>query len=418
MARPSRPVNVFRLRLSLQLLSLSSLVLLLTWTGVASAACPASFNGRCSCGMANYDSRQQYVVNCTNEGFRDTKVLEKLPDQTEVLIFTGNYITELPWNVLGTMNDWKALKIVDMSNNHIREIRGKSYHHVANVQRLILNHNNISISRDDYEPEQSNAAYSVNRHHPRVFSNFINLMELHLTNAFADNTSAALSEDLHDIFVNSNLTKLIKLHLEQNEIAKFKDKRVFCDLPSLRDLHLGDNLLRELNFNVLCLKNLRFLDLERNVFESVKQKDLTLLDALQDLSGRTVNLIVDFTYNPFRCDCSVYPLVAWMNSTRVTVRNGEHYTCHRNGKVFERLAEINVNRCRVPSKASKTSTGHRITLVFLLIVLSFVLIGLIMALVYISKSRMKHLLTPVLENVSKKVQYTSIKDEDVPEVHV
>lgn len=73
----------------------------------------------------------------------------------------------------------------------------------------------------------------------RVFSNFVNLVELHLTDAFADNTPEDLAADLHDIFVNSELQELRKLHLEQNEISQFKDPKVFCDLPNLQDLHLG-----------------------------------------------------------------------------------------------------------------------------------------------------------------------------------
>lgn len=176
--------------------------------------CGAKFQNKCKCGIGDYiDRTDVYIVNCTNTGFRETSMLQSLPIQTEVLIWTGNYVPELPWNVFGAMNSLDNLTIIDMSNNHIREIRGKSYHHVSNVKRLILNHNNLSISRDDDE---------FNHHHPRVFSNFINLMELHLTNAFADNTTEQLSEDLHDIFVESNLTKLTKLHLEQNEIRKFK----------------------------------------------------------------------------------------------------------------------------------------------------------------------------------------------------
>lgn len=294
-----------------------------------------------------------------------------------------------------------------MSNNHIQEIRGKSYHHVPNVQRLILNHNNLSISRFD--------DFAVNHHHPRVLSNFVNLMELHLTNTFAENSSDQLSEDLHDIFVNSNLTKLIKLHLEQNEISKFKDKRVFCDLPSLRDLHLGDNHLKEINFNILCLKNLRFLDLERNHFQTVRTKDLIAMDSLQDVPGRSANLIVDFTYNKFNCDCSLYPFVEWINATRVQVRNNEHYSCKASGK---NINQVNVKQCRVQARNRHVSAGHKVTMVFLLIVLSCVLLGLIAALVYVSKDRMKKYITPMLSNATKKVHYTTIKDEEVPEVHV
>jgi hypothetical protein len=77
----------------------------------------------------------------------------------------------------------------------------------------------------------------------RVFSNFESLVELHLTNAFADNSSEELAADLHDIFINSDLTKLRKLHLEQNEISHFKDPRLFCELNDLMDLHLSKLLI-------------------------------------------------------------------------------------------------------------------------------------------------------------------------------
>uniref|UniRef100_A0A182N572 LRRCT domain-containing protein n=1 Tax=Anopheles dirus TaxID=7168 RepID=A0A182N572_9DIPT len=391
------------------------LLLALLATLTVADDCGRDFHGKCSCGYQMYNYRTQYVVNCTNTGFRDTAMLERLPLQTEVVIFNGNYVNELPWNVFGALNDLANLTIVDMSNNHIREIRGKTYHHVANVRRLILNHNNLSISRYDDE--------EFNHHHPRVFSNFVNLQELHLTNAFADNTSAELSADLHDIFVNSNLTKLVKLHLEQNEIVQFNDKRVFCDLPSLLDLHLGDNLLTALNFNLSCMPRLRFLDLERNRFEQVRPQDLALLDAVQAQPGRATPLTVDFTYNPFGCDCGLYPLVEWLDRTNVTVRNRDGLVCLRNRQVREPIRTLNVGRCRKQLGAAGggggvNPTGHTTTLVFVLVCLSCVLLALVAGLLYVSKDKLRGLLTPVVDSVSKKVHYTTIKDEEAPEQYV
>lgn len=335
---------------------------------------------------------------------------EHLPPQTEVLIWTGNYVPELPWNVFGAINDLVNLTIVDMSNNHIREIRGKSYHHVPNVKRLILNHNNLSISSNDDD--------DVNHHHPRVFSNFINLMELHLTNAFSDNTSDELSEDLHDIFMNSNLTKLTKLHIEQNEIKRFKDKRVFCDLPSLRDLHLGDNLLEELNFNVLCLNHLRFLDLERNKFTQMKLKDLNMLDILSKSQGRDSELIIDLTYNQLACDCTINNIQDWLKKTKVKIRNLDNLFCYRQGRPYQPLLSVKFNKCRIQSRSSTTTKGHTITLVFLFVAFCTVLLSLVTVLVYINRNRIKKIVNPVMSNVSRKVQYTTIKEDDAPEQYV
>ncbi|EDV93595.1 GH19403 [Drosophila grimshawi] len=396
----------------------------------SSSSCGPNFPVACSCGKEMYEGTDQFIVNCTNAGLRNTSVLEFMPEQVEILIFTGNFITELPWNVFGSINDYKQLKIVDMSSNHIREIRGKSYHHVPRVERLILNHNNLSISRYDDE---------VNHHHPRVFSNFGNLQSLHLTDAFEDHSSPQLSEDLHDIFVNSQLVKLQKLHLEQNEITHFKDRNVFCDLPALRDLHLGDNLLKDINFEVRCLNNLRFLDLERNKFEFVKPSDMHVLNELQDRENRTVKLIVDFNLNPFVCDCKISPFRTWLQATRVQVRNQDSIMCFLDPQHVDpaqaHLLKLDMGECAAEMAAAASFlniaedeqlygqlqphlSGHTATLIFLLIVLSMILLGLLIALVYVSRDKLKYMMTPVFDNVAKKVQYTSIKDEDCPEVHV
>lgn len=370
----------------------------------AQSSCGMKFDGKCACGVIQYDYRMQYVVNCTNAGFTNATVLEYMPTEVEVLIFTGNYLTTLPWNIFGRENDYPKLRVIDMSNNHIREIHGKTFHHVQNVERLILNHNNISIS-----PTEDEANYL----HPRIFSNFFNMKELHLTNAFADYTSPALSKDLHSIFDRSNLTKLIKLHLEQNEIRKFSDHNVFCELPELEDLHLSDNNLNEINFNVLCLRKLRFLDLERNRFTSVKENDLDLLNMV---AHSVDHLTVDFSLNPFTCNCSAYPFVKWMESTLVTIRNHENLMCHRNSQSRELLTQQPFTNCKLLSNAHYSGTGHTMALFIFVAIFAFIVMAIVVGIIHLSKERIKHFVSPVIS--SRKVYYTTIKDDEVHEVIV
>lgn len=368
------------------------------------SSCGLKFGDKCSCGVIQYDYKKQYVVNCTNTAFTNTSVLEYLPSDVEVLIFSGNILTTLPWNIFGKDNEYPKLRIIDLSNNHIREIHGKTFHHVSTVERLILNHNNISISPNDDE---------LNYLHPRIFSNFINIKELHLTNAFADNTSPALSKDLHSIFDKSNLTKLIKLHLEQNEISKFIDRDVFCELPELEDLHLADNHLNEISFNVLCLKKLRFLDFERNRFKFVKQKDLDLLN----LIGTAVeHLTIDFSLNPFVCNCSTQPFVNWLHSTHVDVRNKEQLVCHREPGVTASLLDELIPSCKVVSLKQYSGTGHRMALFVFTAIFIMLIVLLVGAIVYLSRERIKHFVSPVIS--TRKVYYTTIKDDEVHEVIV
>lgn len=52
--------------------------------------CGIEFKGKCWCGISKYNQVSQFIVNCTNEGFSDTAVLEHMPAEVEVLIFTGD----------------------------------------------------------------------------------------------------------------------------------------------------------------------------------------------------------------------------------------------------------------------------------------------------------------------------------------
>ena len=49
-------------------------------------------------------------------------------------------------NVIGMTNEHELLKVIDFSNNRIQEISGKAFHKVSNVEKLILDHNDLSIS--------------------------------------------------------------------------------------------------------------------------------------------------------------------------------------------------------------------------------------------------------------------------------
>ncbi|KYN32675.1 Trophoblast glycoprotein [Trachymyrmex septentrionalis] len=352
--------------------------------------CGPAFKNRCRCFRTCYDGHHQYVVNCTGTGFQDTSSLAHLPNETQVLIFTGNELEELPWNVFGTLDSLPYLKVIDMSNNKIREIRGKAYHHVQHVERLILDFNELSL-----DPA---------RNHPRVFSNFISLLELHLTDAFEDGPPRNLASTLHDIFVNSNLTQLIKLHLEQNEISEFRDVNVFCDLPNLLDLHLGDNDLNALHFNLSCLHNLRFLDLRRNKFTRVLERDLHTMD---NLAKHDRNVTVDFSINPFECSCKLNPFIKWIKKTKVFIRNKANLQCYKGNVSYD----FHETKNCAPKLLVSTRRGTTVVLCFL----SMVLIALVCALVYLQRTMLQKKIEPVLDSVSKRVRYTSIANGDTRE---
>ena len=47
-------------------------------------------------------------------------MLEHLPTDTEVLLFNGNNIPELDWNLFGIWDDHLKMEVVDLTNNKIR----------------------------------------------------------------------------------------------------------------------------------------------------------------------------------------------------------------------------------------------------------------------------------------------------------
>lgn len=355
--------------------------------------CSSDFSSQCQCGEEMFLNKRQYVVNCTNTGFRDALLLQRLPPRTQVLIFNGNVIKDLPWNVFGTLNNFEQLRVVDMSNNCIQEIRGKSYHRVANVERLILNHNQISISSG--EP---------NHHHPRVFSNFENLVELHLTDAFADNSPEDLASDLHDIFFNSDLSQLRKLHLEQNEITQFQDPRVFCDLPNLQDLHLGQNSLQGIHFELSCLTQLRFLDLERNKIRSLSDEDMATLDWFPEHNR---SLTIDISDNPLTCDC--HRFYSWLQNTKVEVRNKNKLHCRNDDAYCSSRSAL-----MAPVLHSEDVDSDSGLIIFLTVSL---LISLSL-LVYTNKVPIQRNTRIFFEAITKKVHYTNIGKQEEQEMDV
>lgn len=277
-----------------------------------SSGCPAEFEELCECGYVPYglDKRLTYVTNCTNTGFDNAIMLRKLPQETEVLIFVGNEVKDLNPNIFAQDILYEKLHTIDLSNNHIQSIKGKTFHNVANVTKLILNDNDLYIVSKD--------------HHPRMFSNFVNLKELHLRNAFTEKVKAGdYLNNLVQIFENSTLKHLQVLNMENNEISGISHGE-FCSLPSLEHLHLGNNHLKDISLNFSCLKNLKVLDVGSNLISSLSESSLKNLETFKNNSHFMLNL----TANPFRCDCNMVKTYIWIMTTTINLVNRDHYYCY------------------------------------------------------------------------------------------
>lgn len=379
-----------------------------------STGCPKEFGQKCRCGFDYYRlwnwDRKVFITNCTNTGFTNPDKIEFTPKETEVLIMTGNNFETLPWNVLGIWDDHDKLEVVDLTNNRIKEIQGKSFHKVRNVKRLLLNHNDLYIV----------SAMS----HPRIFSNFESLEELHLTNAFTEQIDSKwYLRDLKDIFINSELRQLKKLHLEQNEIWEIKDDDMFCELPNLLDLHLGDNQLSDINFSLECLEKLRYLDLEYNKIRNLRPDTLQKLDKV--FGNRSSSSQIALHGNPYTCDCNLNDFYNWLSVTKARLVNKDEMRCYDGYPLYNagrRIKNIEELACP-PLKASEHTTSgshHAVTttLLTVLILLTGTLLGVVL---WINRVTVRDKFRPLVNNFKTSLQYSTIdkqEEDTVPAVAV
>lgn len=249
-------------------------------------------------------------------------MLEMLPDETEVLIFNGNNINFLHNNVIGMTQEHELLKVIDLSNNNISEISGKAFHKVRNVEILILNHNDLRISGEES--------------HPRVLTNFYNLKELHLTNAFTEVIdSKYYLKDFQAILMAASaegVNSLWKLHLEQNEIWDL-DEKIFCSMdaaPALSHLYLSNNQLFNLNFDFECIEKLQYLDVSYNKIKRLSQATLQRIDRYFTQPKKAEDYIrkINLLGNPYVCDCNLRPMFDWLGETQANLERRDSMRCY------------------------------------------------------------------------------------------
>lgn len=74
------------------------------------------------------------------------------------------------------------------------------------------------------------------------------------------------------------------------------------------------------------MHNLRFLDLRRNKFTRVLERDLHTMD---NLAKHERSVAVDFSGNSFECSCKLNPFIKWMKKTKVFIRNKASLQCYQ-----------------------------------------------------------------------------------------
>lgn len=372
------------------------------YTSKFSSACPVEFQGRCQCGRVPYGPNGilSYVTNCTNTNFDDTRMLLKLPVETEVLIFTGNYIPDLPFNILGKNRSYGRLHTIDMSNNHIQSIKGKTFHHVEFVKKLVLNDNDLYIVSKDV--------------HPRMFSNFYQLEELHLKNAFTEKVRAEdYFYNLFTVFEKSNLNHLQVLNLEENEFRSILNENFFCYMRTLMKIYMKENRMTDFRFNTTCLPRLEILDLSKNKIPYLTNQTLHRFDAVPGLE-------VNLTGNPFECDCYMVDMYRWLTTTKTKVTNKENFQCFSGfprTNAWKLISHVSFHDLKCPLKLSNFQ-NHTSASIVVLVLLIIICVVLLSVLTYRHRQTIYIFVRSWFQPFSNKMKYSSMDKPDETEMEM
>lgn len=375
--------------------------------------CPSQFPTKCTCGLLELHEADpnllpyygKYVVNCTNTNLTDPSILNFIPTKTQVLVFSGNsFVNDLPVNIFdsdGTKRVLDSLEVIDLSNNEITSIRGKTFHGVKNVKKVKLDNNKLLMTGEHF--------------HPRIFSNFESLEELSLKSALdKSHKGVNFIDGLTTSLLESNLKKLKILSLDNNGIQSIPDESAFCSLPSLTKLSLAGNMLTSLSFNVSCNPSLVFVDVSDNYISNLDTKSLTYISQKPDLE-------INFIRNPLKCDCRIIPFHRWINDPKnkvniigkSTLQCASGYPESNIGQLFVSLDE-NKLVCTLASSLDDDgpSLDNYITISFA-ITIGIILVSIIMltVVIIVHREHVVEVYGRIVNSITNKQEYTSLNQD-------
>lgn len=298
------------------------------------------------------------VVECHHEQKLNgdiTKLLHYIQDNVVNMTVTGSYIPELPANSVGSCKHESGLvlhqlKYLDLSNNSISNIHGKSLHCLPNLEILILRDNAWQVDRS---PDKTG-----------YFTSVPNLKHLDLTNTFDEvwNGSIHITK-LARVFNETDMTKLEILELGYNEFFSFSLSAAnsFCQLTSLKKLNLTHNNLDQpsLPNQKDCLENLTHIDFSYNKMAVLPREFMDKAEDLRDIK------VIKLDNNPFQCDCGLVETWKWLNSTKINVNKkellcaGGYHSSYKGKPVLSlSLSDLRCEQLEAPSNtAVKAVTG-------------------------------------------------------------
>lgn len=265
-------------------------------------------------------------------------VPQPLPLNTKILFVTGNNISHISVDSFPTQ--LTQLTDLYLSGNEIQSVEANVFDKLPNLVRLDLSNNNIQTFSKQAFPGDNKLQVlnlSMSFHNHSYMDVLVNVLQsgklLQLTVLDLSNNDLLILPN--DTF--KSLFNLANLSLQNSSIHSILNETL--TVPTLRDLDLRDNMLRDLPASLLA--------------------EFSLIPGLHIwLAG-----------NPWRCDCFIEDLLPWLkNSTQVL--DVQNLTC-ADPATLRRLRLLQVDLSQL--KCSGDMEGVLET--------SYVFLGLVLALI-------------------------------------
>jgi len=207
--------------------------------------------------------------------------------------------------------------------NAIKKLHDDTFRHFSHLEDIDLSYNQLS----DIQPlalrstslkiiDLCRANFSFNRNNSRIFQEAQNIERINMSFSRIESWNLTVAP-FH------NLLKLTDLDLSGTGISSLS--HMLADLPNLKRLRLSSNLILTLERADLesIEDSLRELDVSSGKLSTISFESLPLK------VWRSLR-VVDFSDNPFLCDCNFIWLRRWLKrakASKVEVRGWNKYYC-------------------------------------------------------------------------------------------